>query len=85
MLSSMLSGAAEEGLVPHNPFLLRETKGRRGRARKVARSAVARNPRRSIRLPGFSSSTTCDGRRDLAGEELGSVCAATNWTESSMP
>jgi integrase len=42
VLSSMLSAAAEEGVVPHNPFLLLESRGSRGRARKVARAAAVR-------------------------------------------
>jgi integrase len=37
VLSSMLSAAAEEGVVPHNPLLLLSRQGRRGRARTVGR------------------------------------------------
>jgi hypothetical protein len=36
VLSSMLSAAAEEGVIPHNPLLLLAQQGRRGRARRIA-------------------------------------------------
>jgi integrase len=38
VLSSMLSAAAEEDVIPHNPLLLLALEGRRGRARTVARA-----------------------------------------------
>jgi len=44
VLSSMLSAAAEQGVLPHNPFMLLEARGHRGRARKVARPATSRGP-----------------------------------------
>ena len=44
VLSSMLSAAAEEGVLSHNPVLLLEAQGRRGRARKLARSTTSRGP-----------------------------------------
>ena len=44
VLSSMLSAAAEEGVLPHNPFMLLEGRRRRGRSRKVSRSTISRGP-----------------------------------------
>jgi integrase len=38
----MLSAAAEEAVLPHNPVLLLESQQRRGRARKLARSTAPR-------------------------------------------
>jgi hypothetical protein len=44
VLSSMLSAAAEEGMLPHNPLLLLERSRHRGRARKLARPVAQREP-----------------------------------------
>jgi integrase len=44
VLSSMLSAAAEEGLIPHNPLLLLTQQGRRGRARAVGRARARSEP-----------------------------------------
>jgi integrase len=40
----MLSAAAEEGVIPHNPLLLLAQQGRRGRARTISRSAPRAEP-----------------------------------------
>jgi integrase len=44
VLSSMLSAAAEEGVIPYNPLSLLTLKGRRGRKRTVTRSKPRRDP-----------------------------------------
>jgi integrase len=44
VLSSMLSAAAEEGLIPHNPLMGITTAGGRGRKRVVGRSRPRREP-----------------------------------------
>jgi integrase len=44
VLSSMLSAAVEEGVIPHNPLSLLTLKGRRGRKRTVTRSKPRRKP-----------------------------------------
>jgi integrase len=44
VLSSMLSAAAEEGAIPHNPLLLLSRQGRRGRARTLGRSRPRQEP-----------------------------------------
>jgi hypothetical protein len=44
VLSSMLSAAAEEGVIPHNPLLLLTQRRRRGRARTLARAQPKSSP-----------------------------------------
>ena len=44
VLSSMLSAATEEGLIPNNPLLLLTQHGRRGRARLVGRTRRKNEP-----------------------------------------
>jgi integrase len=44
VLSSMLSAAAEEGVIPHNPMLLLPRQRRQGRARTVARAQPKAGP-----------------------------------------
>jgi integrase len=44
VLSSMLSAAAEEGVITHNPLLLLNRKGHRGRRRVIARARPRREP-----------------------------------------
>ncbi len=44
VLSSMLSAAAEERAIPHNPVLLLTQQGRRGRARRIARAQPKSEP-----------------------------------------
>jgi hypothetical protein len=44
VLSSMLSAATEEGLIPNNPLLLLTQQGRRGRARVVGRTRRKNEP-----------------------------------------
>jgi hypothetical protein len=48
VLSSMLSAAAEEGAIPHNPLLLLSRQGRRGRARVLGANGRSRSRWRSI-------------------------------------
>ena len=44
VLSSMLSAAAEDGVIPHNPLMLLTRQGRRGRARTVSRTQPRSEP-----------------------------------------
>jgi len=44
VLSSMLSAAAEEGLIPYNPLLLLSRQGRRGRRRSIGRTQTVAEP-----------------------------------------
>jgi integrase len=44
VLSSMLSAATEQGLIPHNPLLLLARQRGRGRARSVARARAQAEP-----------------------------------------
>jgi integrase len=44
VLSSMLSAAAEEGVVPHNPLLLLTQQGRRVRTRTISRAQPRSEP-----------------------------------------
>jgi hypothetical protein len=44
VLSSMLSAAAEEGVIPYNPLLLLTLERRRGRKRRITRSRPRRDP-----------------------------------------
>jgi len=44
VLSSMLSAAAEDGTIPHNPLLSHGQFGRRSGSRKLARGRRARDP-----------------------------------------
>jgi integrase len=44
VLSSMLSAAAEEGVIPHNPLLLLNQRRRRGRARTLAPAQPKASP-----------------------------------------
>jgi hypothetical protein len=44
VLSSMLSAAAEEGVIPYNPLMLLSLKGGRGRKRTLARSQPRHTP-----------------------------------------
>lgn len=44
VLSSMLSAAAEEGVIPHNPLLLLGRQGRRGRSRAIGRRGSMSEP-----------------------------------------